>query len=89
MQASSPAKERLSLYQTEWCPFCIRVRRVIDQLGIDVEIRDTFDPRWRSELIAARGRGTVPVLRRDTPDGQSHWLPESVDIIAYLREHYG
>ena len=35
-------------------------------------------------LLAARGRATVPVLRIPTDDG-FELLPESDDIVAYLR----
>ena len=83
------AEETLSLYQFDACPFCARVRRVIDELNAPVELRDIFqNPTFRQELVAARGRPTVPVLRCDA-DGQSRWMPESADIIAYLRERFG
>ncbi len=61
----------------------------IDQLGIDVELRDIFlDESHRDELIAERGRATVPVLRITSPDDGERWMPESADIIAYLEELY-
>ncbi len=71
------------------CPFYRRVRRTIDQLGIDVELRDILlDECYRDELIAERGRATVPVLRIASPDGGERCMPESADIIAYLEELY-
>ncbi len=82
-------EERLSLYQFAACPFCARVRRVIEELNAPVELRDVFEnPSFRDELIEARGRPTVPVLRCDA-EGRSRWMPESADIIAYLRERFG
>ena len=81
-------EESLSLYHFEGCPFCSRVRRVIDELQAPVQLRDIFDnPGYRDELVAARGRPTVPVLRCDG-EGKSRWLPESADIIAHLRERF-
>jgi glutaredoxin 2 len=41
------------------------------------------------DLVAARGRRTVPVLRRDLADGTVDWMPESRDIIDYLQRTYG
>lgn len=65
------------------------VRREIDRLGIDVELRDIFgDPQHRADLVAARSRPTVPVLRCTGPAGD-RWMPESRDIIRHLRERFG
>lgn len=86
----SMSNDRLSIYVTAFCPFCHRVERVIKELGVDVEVRNIMGMNdHRNELIAARGRQTVPVLRIDSPDGESHWMPESGDIIHYLLENHG
>jgi glutaredoxin len=76
----------LALYRIPGCPYCILVEREIDRLGIDVEIRDiTRDPASLRELLDARGRRTTPVLRID--DGQRiTFMPESRDIVAWLRQ---
>ena len=88
-RSDAPGADKLLLYQFASCPFCSRVRQTIDQLGIDVELRDIFlDESTRDELIAERGRATVPVLRITSPDGDERWMPESADIIAYLEELY-
>ncbi len=80
----------LSLYQFDTCPFCQRVRMVIDELGIDVEIRDTLvDPRHAKDVREATGRSTVPVLRIEEEGREVRWMPESADIIRYLLERYG
>lgn len=82
--------ETLILYVTAWCGFCTMVLRVIEKLGLEVEIRDIrSNPRYFQELFEARGRGTVPVLRRDRPDTGSDWMPESRHIIDYLIRTYG
>jgi glutaredoxin len=65
------------------------VTRAIDNLGVDVELRDiNEDPKYRDELILARGRATVPVLRITSADGEDHWMPESRDIIHYLEQTF-
>jgi glutathione S-transferase len=82
--------EHLALYQYDACPFCARVRMVMDRLGIDdIEIRDTLrDPANRAELIAGGGRATVPCLRIDHSDGRTQWMYESARIVDYLRAKY-
>ncbi|MGF1562592.1 MAG: glutaredoxin family protein [Geminicoccaceae bacterium] len=89
--ASSEASgDTLILYHLDYCPFCLRVRKVIDQLGLQVELREISEnDAWRAELVAARGRPTVPVLRIIESDGDERWMPESQDIIDYLRRTYG
>lgn len=80
--------ERHVLYQYATCPFCMRVRQFLNQAGIEVEMRDTLrDPRARAELLAGGGRFTVPCLRIER-DGETIWLYESLDIIAYLKDYY-
>ena len=87
--AKAPSTDTLALYMTPYCPFCHRVQRAIERLGIDVELRDIFaDSAHRDALVGARGRATVPVLRIATDEGD-RWMPESRDIIRYLDQTYG
>ena len=87
--SESPSEDRLALYYFDGCPFCNRVRSAIDQLGIDVELRNIMlEPQHRDDLIKARGRATVPVLRIISPDGEDRWMPESRDIVNYLQKTY-
>ena len=82
--------EGLSLYQYDSCPYCARVRSVLDRLGLEVELRDTLmEPEYSRELIEATGRRTVPVLRIETSEGEVSWMPESADIIRYLQDRFG
>lgn len=77
----------LSLYQRPSCSYCVQVRSAAERMGIALELRDVRqEPSRREELVAARGRATVPVLRIDSADGTTHWLPEALDIIRYLKE---
>ena len=81
--------ERYQLFQYDACPFCYRVRRFLQQAGIDIPLRDTLhDPQAHAELVAGGGRGTVPCLRIETPDAEVRWLYESADIIEYLRQRF-
>ncbi len=74
------------LYHFDACPFCGMVRAGIERLGVEVELRDIHEnPLHRDDLIAARGRATVPVLRITSPNGEERWMPESRDIVRYLK----
>lgn len=74
-----------SIYGYPQCPFCSRVLRAVDSLGIEIEFRNTLDtPDYLEELIGATGRTTVPVLRIESDEGEVRWMPESADIIEYL-----
>lgn len=76
---------KLSIYRYDGCFFCNRVHATIERLQLEVEARNIFGDRQHMEdLLAARRRRTVPVLRIDYGDGQSVWLPESSDITAFL-----
>ena len=86
----TPESDKLALYMTPWCPFCVRVLNTIESLGIDVERRDIGANRADYEaLVTARHRATVPVLRITSPGGGDRWMPESRDIVQYLKKTYG
>jgi glutaredoxin len=78
---------KLSLYHFQSCPYCLLVRRAIDELGLEVELRDILeDPARLRELVEATGRRMVPCLRIESEDGTVRWMHESRDIVDYLRE---
>jgi glutaredoxin len=88
--SDTAAEDRLALYYWPSCPFCRMVMNTIDRLGLEVEMRHILEERkWRDELMQARGRATVPVLRIESPDGTVRWMPESLDIVHYLEHMYG
>lgn len=79
----------LALYHFEGCPHCTKVRRAAARLGIPLELHDVRqEPARRAELLKARGRPTVPVLRIEGPEGV-RWLPESDEIVAWLHARAG
>lgn len=79
------ACEQLALYQFSACPFCIKVRKEIARLGLNIEKRDAqHHAVHRQQLATAGGKIKVPCLRIN--DGQ--WLYESDNIIDYLRQQF-
>jgi glutaredoxin len=84
-----PDTSDLSLYQTQFCPYCERVRRALARLGVSVELRDIGQSAARRrELVEATGRQTVPCLRIADEAGGARWMHESADIIAYLEARF-
>ncbi len=78
-----------SLYQFETCPFCVKVRRCMQELDLPLELRDARTPgKYRTELLEQGGKIKAPCLRIDHSDGTSQWMYESNDIIAYLTEAF-
>ena len=84
------ATRDLALYQFRACPFCVKTRRALRRLGLNIELRDARgDARWRNELLTDGGRIQVPCLKIPQPDGSARWLYESNDIIAFLEQVVG
>lgn len=79
----------LVIYQYEACPFCVKVRRAMKKLNLNIELRDAAKiPRYRDELVQGGGKNQVPCLR--IPDGTDkyRWMYESSDIVAYLEANF-
>ena len=80
---------QLALYQFRACPFCIKVRKEIARLGLNIETRDAqHDPQHRAALEAGGGQVKVPCLKICQEDGSEQWLYESDDIKAWLQERF-
>ncbi len=85
-QRVQSAMDGLSLYQFNACPFCVKTRRAIHALGVDIELRDiNKNLTYREELQQGGGRVTVPCLRIED-NNSVRWLYESGDIIAFLNQ---
>jgi glutaredoxin len=88
-QAVDEACKSLKLYQFRTCPFCIKVRRELKRLSLNIELCDAqHDQACRSELEQGGGQVKVPCLRIEEVDGAVRWLYESDDINTYLRGRF-
>jgi glutathione S-transferase len=74
---------KLALFHLSFCPFCWKVRWAAYRLDIQLELLNVAEASHRKELLKARGKGTVPVLRV-TREASCEYLPESSDIVRYL-----
>ena len=81
------SQDKLALYQRAWCPYCDRVKGVLDELGLTITEYDINEPEHLQALMAGGGQRMVPCLRIEQEPEQYFWLYESADIIAYFRQH--
>jgi len=77
------------LYQYKSCPFCLKVRQEIRRLSLRIARLDAQTAgRHREELVRGGGRAKVPCLKITDQAGNSQWLYESGEIVAYLRGRF-
>jgi glutaredoxin 3 len=77
---------KLELYHFESCPYCVKVREYIDQIGVRSQI--TFydilkDPEAGERLMKLNDDDQVPCL---VVGGKP--MLESDDIIAWLKQYF-
>ncbi len=73
------------LYHFDSCPYCVKVRNTVSELGVALEMRDTREnDAYREELLELTGRTQVPCM---VIDGKP--MHESDDIVNYLKENFG
>jgi glutaredoxin len=76
----------LIIYEMIACPFCVKVRREIKRLGLNIKrINVKENAADMNTLVTQGGKFQVPCLRIERQQGVE-WLYESNDIIKYLRE---
>lgn len=80
----------LALYQFKTCPFCVKVRREMRRLSLNIPLLDAQpDGPIRGDLIRGGGKAMVPCLRITNAHGESEWMYESAQIIQYLQTRFG
>ena len=79
------ATSSLHLYEMNACPYCVKVRREIKRLALNITRKNVKqDPQNKQFLIAHGGKFQVPCLHINS-DTQDIWLYESDEIINYLQ----
>ena len=75
-------KTAVRLYTGDYCPFCRRVKKELERLGLDYEAVDA-DADGREEVIRLSGQHAIPILTID-----DEVLVDSPRIIRELRRRY-
>jgi glutaredoxin len=77
----------IELYELEGCPYCAKVKRKLDEIGLEYESHMVPSSHAnRTEVKEVSGQTGVPVLVDEDNDVEG--MPESDDIVAYLEETY-
>jgi len=80
---------QMALYHFKTCPFCIKVRREMNRLSLNIELRDAqHDAQHRGDLQAGGGKPQVPCLKMTDERGNVQWLYESDAIIQLLQSRF-
>jgi glutathione S-transferase len=75
-------KTGIRLYTGDYCPYCRRVIKELELLGLDYEVVDA-DADMREEVIRLSGQRAIPVLTIG-----DEVLVDSSHIIRELRSRY-
>ena len=79
--------ENYQLYYFSSCPFCIKARMQLWQLGVKLPLKNIKRQRtFKEELISCGGKKQVPCLRIESNNGDVQWLYESTDIVKYFKD---
>jgi glutaredoxin len=80
---------KLTLYQYKTCPFCIKTRREIRRLSLNIEKRDVQkNEQNKKDLLENGGQIKVPCLRIEDEQGEFTWMYDSAEIIKYLQDQF-
>ncbi|HID37105.1 MAG TPA: glutaredoxin [Ghiorsea sp.] len=81
--------QNMALYQYFGCPFCIKVRKTVRRLKLPLEYRNAQvrGGEHRNTLEKEGGTVKVPCLRIEE-NGETTWMYESNDIVAYLNKRF-
>lgn len=74
----------LTMYSTQWCGYCHRLRSQLDREGIGYEVVDIERVPDAAAIVERvnNGNQTVPTLVY--PDGSAHTNPSVADVKAKL-----
>lgn len=74
----------MKLYIFDHCPYCVRAKMIfgLKKLPVEFEILLNDDEQTPVSLV---GKKVVPILIKE--DGSA--MPESLDIVNYVDQHYG
>jgi glutaredoxin len=79
----------LSLYQFNACPFCVKVRRKMRRLSLNIELKDAKNNfKFKEELVKNGGKHKVPCLRINYDDEEVKWIYGSDEINDYLDQNF-
>lgn len=76
---------RLTLYIKPGCPYCARVREVLEKIGLTATEKSRNDDMVAAELVKRGGKRQVPYFVDETRGVEMY---ESEDIAEYHMKNY-
>lgn len=52
----------IEIYTFDWCPYCIKARKIFDENNIKYRNYDAAHASIRQEMVTRSGRNTVPQI---------------------------
>lgn len=83
MEATRENVENIKFYTGNYCPYCRRVKKELDRLGLEYESVNA-DANGRVEVIELSGQRAIPIMTIE-----DEVLVDSNYIIRELRRRYG
>lgn len=81
--------QKLTLYHFKTCPFCIKTRREMKRLSLNIEKRDAqHNEQNKQALLEGGGQIKVPCLKIEDDEGNMTWMYDSKEIIKYLQSRF-
>ena len=63
IQNADALTAQVTMYATDWCPFCVRAEKLLVSKGANVKKINVEDhPDRRAEMVEMTGRRTVPQI---------------------------
>lgn len=82
MTTTQQTAQKIRFYTGEYCPYCRRVKKELDRLGLDYEAVNA-DADGREEVIRLSGQRAIPIMTIG-----DEVLVDSSHIIRELRRRY-
>jgi glutaredoxin len=77
------------LYHYRACPFCIKVKREMKRLSLNIDGCDANkNMECREDLMVGGGKLQVPCLKITDEQGNDTWMYESDEIIKFLQGRF-
>jgi mycoredoxin len=81
MTASAPV---VTMYSTQWCGYCHRLKSQLDREGIDYEVVDIEHVADAATLVASINNGNMTVPTLVYSDGSAQTNPSVAEVKAKL-----
>ena len=74
------APEQMTIYSTEWCGYCHRLRSQLDREGIAYDVVDIEQDPASAEIVMQVNRGNQTVPTVVFPDGSAATNPSIAEV---------